>query len=59
MPKNRNPSEEQIDIGNRKYVASVYAHTLFLYSITKAHKYQIVKESDKWIKFRYRIGDLS
>ncbi len=44
--KNRNPSEEQIDIGNRKYVASVYAHTLFLYSITKAHKYQIVQESE-------------
>lgn len=44
--KNRNPSEEQIEIGNRKYVASVYAHTLFLYSITKAHKYQIVQESE-------------
>jgi len=44
--KNRNPSEEQIEIGKRKYIASVYAHTLFLYSITKAHKYQIVQESD-------------
>ena len=44
--KNRNPSEEQIEIGNRKYIASVYAHTLFLYSITKAHKYQIVQESE-------------
>lgn len=44
--KNRNPSEEQIEIGNRKYIASVYAHTLFLYSITKAHKYQIIQESE-------------
>ena len=44
--KNRNPSQEQIEIANRKYVASVYAHTLFLYSITKAHKYQIVQESE-------------
>ena len=44
--KYRNPSEEQIEIGNRKYIASVYAHTLFLYSITKAHKYQIVQESE-------------
>ena len=44
--KNRNPSEEQIEIGKRKYIASVYAHTLFLYSITKAHKYQVVQESE-------------
>ena len=44
--KYRNPSQEQIEIANRKYVASVYAHTLFLYSITKAHKYQIVQESE-------------
>ncbi len=44
--KNRNPSEEQIEIANRKYIASVYTHTLFLYSITKAHKYQIVQESE-------------
>ena len=44
--KYRNPSQKQIEIANRKYVASVYAHTLFLYSITKAHKYQIVQESE-------------
>ncbi len=44
--KNRNPSEEQIEIGKRKYIASVYAHTLFLYSITRAHKYQVVQESE-------------
>lgn len=44
--KNNNPSEEQMEIADRKYIASVYAHTLFLYSITKAHKYQIVQESE-------------
>ena len=44
--KNNNPSEEQMEIADRKYIASVYAHTLFLYSVTKAHKYKIVQESD-------------
>lgn len=36
-----NPSQEQLDTANRRYTAAVYSHTLFLYSITKAHKYQI------------------
>ena len=44
--KTRNPSQEQLEIANRRYIASVYSHTLFLYSITKAHKYQIVQEKD-------------
>ncbi len=44
--KTRNPSQEQLDIANRKYIASVYSHTLFLYSITKAHKYQVVQEEN-------------
>ena len=44
--KNRNPSQEFMDIADRKYAASVYAHTLFLYSITKAHKYEVVQEEN-------------
>ncbi|MYK43313.1 MAG: hypothetical protein F4039_04410, partial [Gammaproteobacteria bacterium] len=37
--KTRNPSQEQLNIADQRYIASVYSHTLFLYSITKAHKY--------------------
>ena len=44
--KTRNPSQEQLEIANRRYVASVYSHTLFLYSITKAHRYEIVQEEN-------------
>ena len=44
--KTRNPSQEQLEIANRRYIASVYSHTLFLYSITKAHKYEIVQEKN-------------
>ena len=44
--KTRNSSQEQLEIANRRYIASVYSHTLFLYSITKAHKYQIVQEEE-------------
>ena len=41
--KTRNPSQEQLNIADQRYIASVYSHTLFLYSITKAHKYKIVQ----------------
>ena len=47
--KTRNPNQEQLEIANRRYVASVYSHTLFLYSITKAHKYEIVQEENNGI----------
>ena len=40
--KTRNPSQEQLNLADKRYIASVYSHTLFLYSITKAHKYEIV-----------------
>ena len=40
--KTRNPSQEQLNLADNRYIASVYSHTLFLYSITKAHKYEIV-----------------
>ena len=44
--RTRNPNEEQLEIANRKYIAAVYFHTLFLYAITKAHKYKVVQEED-------------
>ncbi len=40
--KTRNPNQEQLNLADKRYIASVYSHTLFLYSITKAHKYEIV-----------------
>ena len=49
--KTRNPSQEQLEIANRRYVASVYSHTLFLYSITKAHKYEVIQEENNGIDF--------
>lgn len=44
--KTRNPSQEQLNVADQRYIASVYSHTLFLYSITKAHKYEIVQEEN-------------
>ena len=44
--KTRNPNEEQLEIVNRRYIAAVYFHTLFLYAITKTNKYQIAHEGD-------------
>ena len=47
--KTRNPNQEQLEVANRRYVASVYSHVLFLYSITKSHKYEIVQEENNGI----------
>ena len=44
--KTRNASQEQLEIVDKRYIASVYSHTLFLYSITKAHKYEVVQEEN-------------
>ena len=44
--KTRNPSQEQLNIADQRYIASVYSHTLFLYSITKAHKYGIIQDEN-------------
>jgi hypothetical protein len=43
VSKNKNPSEAQIALAERKYISSVYFHTLFLYTITKNRGYQISK----------------
>ena len=42
--KTRNANQEQLEIANKRYTASVYSHVLFLYSITKARKYQVMRE---------------
>jgi len=39
--KIKNPNQEQIEVGNRKYFTSVYFHTLFLYTISKNRGYEI------------------
>ena len=44
--KPKNPNEEQLDLANRKYIASVYFHTLFLYTITKNRNYKFMQEND-------------
>ena len=44
--KTRNANQEQLEITDKRYIASVYSHVLFLYSITKAHKYEIVQEEN-------------
>ena len=55
-----NPSQEQLDTANRRYTAAVYSHTLFLYSITKAHKYKVMQEdsSDSEIDLGTYLKDL-
>ena len=44
--KPKNANQEQLEIANQRYIASVYSHVLFLYSITKARKYQVVREDN-------------
>jgi len=43
----KSPTEEQLQVAQRKYIASVYFHTLFLYMIMKARKYQVVQGGDE------------
>ena len=44
--KPKNPNDEQLELANRRYIASVYLHTLFLYTITKSLKFGFKKESE-------------
>lgn len=44
--KYRNSDEKQLEFADRKYITSVYFHTLFLYTITKNRKYRIMQESE-------------
>lgn len=54
--KRKNPSQKQIEIANRKYYTSLYTHTLFLYSITKANKYQLVQEGENGTESDIELG---
>ena len=44
--KYKNADETQLELANRKYISSVYFHTLFLYTITKNRKYKLVQEKN-------------
>ena len=44
--KTRNLNEEQLQLADQKYIAPVYFHTLFLYTITKNLKYKFTQEED-------------
>jgi hypothetical protein len=44
--KYRNAGKEQLEFADRKYISSVYFHTLFLYTITKNRKYRIIQEGE-------------
>ena len=44
--KYRNVGGEQLEFADRKYITSVYFHTLFLYTITKNRKYRIMQEAE-------------
>ena len=41
-----NPSQDQLDAADQRYSASVYSHTLFLYLITKAHRYKVMHQEN-------------
>ena len=42
----RNLNEEQLQLADQKYIAPIYFHTLFLYTITKNLKYEFMQEED-------------
>ena len=44
--KRGNLNQQVLETANRKYISTVYSHTLLLYSITKARKYQLVQEEN-------------
>lgn len=44
--KYKNANENQLEVANRKYISSVYFHTLFLYTITKNRKYKVIQDKD-------------
>ncbi|MBE9048610.1 hypothetical protein IQ255_30245 [Pleurocapsales cyanobacterium LEGE 10410] len=39
--KSKLKDQDQLNVADRKYIASVYFHTLFLYTITKNRRYEI------------------
>jgi len=55
--KRQYKSQDQLEIADRKYISSVYFHTLFLYMITKNRKYSVVQD-DKPIEIESYLQDL-
>jgi hypothetical protein len=51
----------QLEVADKKYITSVYFHTLFLYTITKNRKYNILQEEengDKAVEIEVYLRDL-
>lgn len=48
--KSKYKDENQIEVSEKKYISSVYFHTLFLYTITKNRKYTISREDENQAK---------
>ncbi len=44
--KSKLKTEELLDAADKRYIAAVYFHTLFLYTITKNKKYRMIKEEE-------------
>lgn len=44
--KSKLKSAEQHELADKRYISTVYFHTLFLYSINKNRKYQIIREDN-------------
>lgn len=45
--KTKYKDQDQLEVAERKYISSVYFHTLFLYMITKNRNYGIVKHGEE------------
>jgi len=50
-------TEEQIELADKKYISSVYFHTLFLFSIAKQKKYDVTQD-DKEIELSDFLKDI-
>lgn len=55
--KKQYKNQNQLEVADRKYISSVYFHTLFLYMITKNRKYSVVQD-DKPIEVESYLQDL-
>ena len=55
--KTKNINEEQLATADSKYIASVYFHTLFLYTITKKQKYALRKLDENGEETSVDIAD--
>ncbi len=55
--KIKSVTEEQIELADKKYISSVYFHTLFLFSIAKQKKYDVIQD-DKEIELSDFLKDI-